>query len=66
MTRKQQMTLRNKVMTTRNRCIGEVSFREGDLCKKYLFKKGVQDLRFADYLVVEHVDGDVLSLTKLR
>ena len=66
MTQKQQTTLRNKVMATRNKCTGEVSFREGDLCKKYLFKKGVQDLRFADYLVVEHVDGSVLSLTKLR
>jgi hypothetical protein len=63
---KQQISLRNKVMNTRNKCTGEVLFREGNIYKKFLFKKGVQDIRFADYLVVEHVDGNVLSLTKLR
>jgi hypothetical protein len=66
MTAKQQMTLRNKFTTVRKNCIGEVLFQEGETQKRYFFRNGIKDIRFADYLVVQHQDGNILSLTKLR
>ena len=66
MTAKQQMTLRNKFSTVRKNCIGEVLFQEGDTHKRYFFRNGIKDIRFADYLVIEKVDGNILSITKLR
>jgi hypothetical protein len=66
MTHKQQMTLRNKFTTVKKNCIGEILYQEGEVHKRYFFRNGIKDTRFADYLVVQHQDGNILSLTKLR
>ena len=59
-----QLKLKDKVLSARNKCTGEISFKTSDGQIRYFFKKPSTNINSADFIVEELNNGEIVKFIK--
>jgi hypothetical protein len=59
-----QLKLKDKVLSARNKCIGEVSYETPNGRIRYFFKKPSTNINTADFVVEESNNGEIVKFIK--